>query len=271
MQSFKTAIRTISDSWWRASILARLRIWRRDGLGAKIVRNLQLEHFLPARLMKEILLAIHRCPISSSGSTNVLENDYLAECFKYIRMGGEIRGGRPSILGRAVERDNFLQWLLKTKFVHTDSQARDLLMRLTTSGSLSKNERLLLMSEFSAWITWREDGRDPDPFGFKPRMSAMKIRACIGLDPQRRNDSKPLVVLAYQNRVGLHIYRPTIADAGIHELFEPPHPNENNHGWTQTWPRTTSIAGFKPISRPEALHAPENMASIHSLLTRIVR
>jgi hypothetical protein len=271
VNSFGSAMKLISSPTQRKRIRARLRLWSRDGAGGKIVRNLQaLERFLPATDMRDLLLAID----SGAGHPHLdirhLEIQFDNECHKHVMRGGAVRCPRPSLVGRAVERDVFAIWLKQTKFFHTDSQVRDFLLRLNSGGPLSASESHLLMSRFGAWVTWRDAPLNPDPFGFTRRLSAIRIRACCGLDPQRRFSGKPLFLLVYQCHSGLFLFRPTIADAGLHELFQPPIVPESRHGWTQTWPREKSLRGFKPVSRPEAIHPPESMAHMDFKFTRQV-
>jgi len=133
---------------------------------------------------------------------------------------------------------------------------------------LSTNETSLFMTAYSAWVTWREDKSGLDPFGFKKNVNASKVRSCCGLDPQRRHDGKPLMLLVYHADGKVELYRPTIADAGLHELFQPPLPPEHRHGWTQTWPREVAIPNFRPIARPEAVHERQTLSLIEPSLTR---
>ena len=271
MNSFGSAMRLISDPTQRKRIRTRLRLWSRDGVGGKIVRNLQtLERFLPAADMRDILLAIDSGPRHPRPDIRNLEMEFDKECHRHVMRGGVVRCPQPSLVGRAVERDVFAIWLRQTKFFHTESQVRDFLLRLDSGGPLSPHESVLLMSRFGAWVTWRDVAASPDPFGFTRRISALKVRASCGLDPQRRFSGKPLFLLVYRCHSGLSLIRPTIADAGLHELFQPPIAPESRHGWTQTWPREKSLRGFKPVSRPEAIHPPESMAHLDFTFTRQV-
>jgi len=271
VSSFGSAMKLISDPTQRKRIRVQLRLWSRDGAGGKIVRNLQtLERFLPAADMLDILLAIDSGPRYPLLDIRKLEVKFNNECHRHVMRGGAVRCSQPSLVGRAVERDVFAIWLRQTKFFHTESQVRDFLLRLDSGGPLSAHESLLLMSRFAAWVTWRDAATDSDPFGFTRRISALKVRACCGLDPQRRFSGKPLFLLVYCCHSGLSLIRPTIADAGFHELFQPPTAPENRHGWTQTWPREKSLRGFKPVSRPEAIHPPESMAHMDFTFTRLV-
>jgi hypothetical protein len=271
MMSFQRAMRLIGNPRERRAIRDRLRVWQRDGLGGKIVRNLQmLERFLPPDHMKTILMELLNCPGSPRLRVRDLELNYQNECHNHVRMGGPIGGRRPVLVGRAVERDSFAQWLRRSVLFHTEAQVRDFIARLMGGGPLSKAEESLLMSPFSAWVTWIEDRSRSDPFGFKSHMTAVKIRACCGLDPQGRNFGKPLLLLVYRCDGGLQLYRPTIADADTYELFQPPVASENDHGWTQTWPRQIRIPNFKPIRRPEAVHAPAPLAYVEFTHTRQV-
>lgn len=153
MTSFQAAMRLIPDPKERRAIRDRLRAWQRDGLGGKLVRNLQtLERFLPPDHMKTILMALLKCPGAPRLRVRDLELGYERECHNHVRQGGPVEGKLPVLVGRAVERESFIQWLRRSSLFHTESQIRDFLARLMSGGSLSKTEASLLMSPFSAWI-----------------------------------------------------------------------------------------------------------------------
>ena len=237
--------------------------WSRVELGREIVRNLNpLERFLPAADMQPILAVILRFqskPITS------LPASYRDECYLHTRQGGEVMSPKPAVLGRAVERRSFVDWLYKRHrtFFRRRAFAEDFVRRLVAGDPLTAYELAMPMSEYSAWVTW---DKLSDPFAFA--VDADHLRACLGLTPPDRWSGHPMVLLVYPRHGGLTLNRPTIADAGLHQFFEPPPEGHDGHGLTKTWPSSLRKLSAAPSPRPEAVHAPETMGRLARGSTR---
>jgi hypothetical protein len=168
------------------------------------------------------------------------------------------------LIGRAVQRDSFVLRLLQDHggYFHGEKGADDFVNRLRRGDSMSAYEQSILMSAWSSWVTWDEKTPAGDPFGFLGSHKADEVRDCLGLDPERRSDGKPLLLLVYRRLPGVELYRPTIADAGLHRFFEPPPVGFDAHGWTKTRPPAAEPAGRLAKPRPEALHKPLPLSCI---------
>jgi hypothetical protein len=151
----------------------------------------------------------------------------------------------------------------------TKAHARDFLERLLSGDTPTKAEAAILMSEYSAWVTWDEDGKTADPFRFaRTAASADLVRASLGLDPQNRMKGKPLLLFVYSSHSGLDLFRPTIADAGLHRFFEPPPIGNDDYGLTKTWPPAMAKSLPTLLPRPEAIHSPiafEHLAKLDEI------
>lgn len=229
-----------------------------DGLARRIVRNLrELEFFLPTPNTIALLQSILGC---HSKTSNELRREYLITCYKNVRQGGTVGNPQPLLVGRAVDKDGFVQALWQTHGTigkGTGNFARlpeveDFVSRLLAGDPLSPMERKLVMSPYSAWVTWNPSDSSSDPFRFAA--SATVVRACVGLESLVTKKGEPLLLLAYEKISALDLRRPTVADAGLHSYFEPP-PPDSTHGFTVPWPEDFT-PGFRPYSLPEAVHAP---------------
>lgn len=221
--------------------------------GAIVTANLNpREHFLPVSRMRKLLLAIYR---HRKVEFSALEKSYELECHKHVLKGGVIRCPRPSQVGRVVERQSFLNHLYMSSggyFVSLED-AEDFLARLIAGDELTERETEIPLSRFAAWVTWDNDAGDGDPFAFAKGNSEL-LRASLGLDPERRCVDGVLL-LRYKAGIQINLVRPTVADAALFLLFEPPDIDFDDHGQTRPWP-PGAVADLvsAPTSRPEAVH-----------------
>ena len=254
--SFGEAIKSFKGNV-RTALEATLFKWStEDELGREIVRNIHpLERFLPPDNLKQILSAIY---FSRATSLSDLKSAYRDECCKHIRQGGTVHCTRPVLLGRAVERETFVGRLYERErsYFRVPANVEDLVNRMIRGEALTRRERTMLMDSFSTWATWNELESAADPFQFRRSRAADEVRASLGLDYQRSYEGKPLLLFVYELKNSTGLCRPTIADAGLHRLFEPPPLGFEEHGWTKTWsaPADRGRAPVRP--RPEAVHEP---------------
>jgi hypothetical protein len=233
-----------------------------DDLGREVVRNINpLERFLPKEDMRELL---HVFLQSRNDPVEKLRNAYGQECSRHRLQGGTIKGPKPLLIGRAVQRDSFALWLYReyASYFHTELMVQDFIDRLIRGEPTSDFESAILMSSGSTWVTWDEHSLSSDPFGFQKSRSADEIKGSLGLDPERRWNGKALLLLVYHRQLSAELHRPTIADAGLHRFFEPPPIGSDDHGWTKTWPPGMAIAGIRLKPRPEALHKPLSIRNV---------
>jgi hypothetical protein len=256
----------------QAAIKATLIKWSKDALGREVVRNINpLERFLPPESMTRLLSVIYNARSKGLDELAIL---YQAECYKTENTlaGGSITIAKPKIIGRAVEKQAFVNYLYEKQrhCFRTRAIAKDFVQRLIAGDTMSKAESSVLMSEFSAWVTWNDISSDLDPFAFARSSNlAEMVRACLGLDPENRMKGKPILLLIYQSHAALELCRPTIADAGLYRFFEPPPIGVDAHGLTKAWPPGMGKSISTPTPRPEAIHAPQlfsNLSSLQQLL-----
>jgi hypothetical protein len=254
MSSYKRAAKSLSKRQRRAIRATLVRWSRNSSPGREIVRNIDpLERFLPSDNMKQILTVIYE---ARNERLDRLEALYASECYKHVRTGGKIRCPAPIAVGRAVEKEVFIEYLRKLPYFGTAQAAEDFVKRLVKKDSLSKGEASQLMSAYSGWVTWDDSTLGPDPFCFaRSAISAEIVRASLGLDPDGKWRGKPLLLLVYRSS-DLDLYRPTVADAGLYLFFEPPPSGLDAHGLTKPRPpgMNRPISGLQP--RPEAVHGP---------------
>jgi len=259
MSSFLIALASFSPEE-QSAIRARLKAWsEKTRTGRTVVDNLDpLEHFLPPEDMKELLQAIYRSPIED---LRMLAKNYQEECYLHIYCGDTvILDNMPVLLGRAVEKDVFINWLYRQcDFFTLREQAAELVQRLLHGLPLDGFELSLNLSEFATWATWSDESVESDPFAFAAS-SAEKARACLGLDPEHRFGDG-LLMLVYERPADCPLYRPTVADAGLCLFFRPPRASSLAHGWTRPWdPGICELKEYEPVPRPEAVHRPVAMA-----------
>jgi hypothetical protein len=270
--SFKDALRIFPAADAKLIEVTLMNWAKSDGLARDVVRNLrELEWFLPASNMAELLEAIRNC---HAKTTNELRSEYLKVCYRNVRKGGPIRGPQPLLLGRAVEKEPFVQALFDTHgpinggtgLIPDLPTARNFVSRLL-SGKLDARERGLTMSKYAVWVTWNPSDPSSNPFGFSA--SATEIRACIGLESLVTKRGEPLLLLIYKKSLALELLRATVADAGLYKYYEPPPQGFEDYGLTKQWSEDFT-PGFQPYPLPEAIHAAESFQWLNTPVKEIV-
>ena len=228
------------------------------------VLNIRAERFLPTRPMIRILQRLHR---ARGLSVPGLKREYEEECHRHSLQGGRVRSNPlPVSLGRAVERDMFVDWLCTKEApirFTTRLEAERFVKRQLEKVSLSDWESTLMMSRFGAWVTWSTHPPRQDPFHFVVHGAPQEVRSCLGL----QDLSGPLLLLVYQLPQGTALRRPTIADGAGFPQYQPPG-FVTDHGLTRPWSELCSIIPipkYQPLPRPEGIHGPVPMASLRAL------
>jgi hypothetical protein len=270
--TYPQALRLISDVGTRDAIREALLAWHSDAdparaVGRVIVPNVQArECFLKPSRMKKILLAVHA---AASKSAKAVPDAYENACNDHVLCGGALvpnpTASAPSAVGRAVDRSRFYEFLenyyglATTKplpffpFFGGASEIESFIDDLL-AGTLKPVAAQLLLASHSVWVTWRDDV-SAGPFTWLKQGIADEVRAGLGLNPQF-GDS---ILLMEYAPTDVSLQRPTIADAGLFEYFEPPSRDHYCYGRTRPWTagfartRKTPIVEA-PVSRPEAVH-----------------
>jgi hypothetical protein len=244
MSSYVHACKGFSDDEMR-TIDARFDVWTLSlPHMRRIVRNIKkLEYFLHPDRLHQILASLLAARDTAAEDISKV---YFAACIRHACEGGKVTcRPLPPAVSRAVESDTFFNWFCQKyrTFYPNEALARKELNEILSGRPRSATENSLPMSEHAAWVTWTpKDSRD-DPI--ETMTSALLIRACLGLDPEARNASEPILLLIYATPSAL--LKPTIADAELHYQFEPPPKKERKYG--QTRPLRKGLA-----RRPEAIH-----------------
>lgn len=240
----------------REAIDTLLLRWSVETNGRTVASNIRdNERFLPRRYMLDlirVLLDARHEPVEE------MERRYQKACHQYQLRGGRIRlVPQPEVLGRAVTRQEFVNYLLEHSDGHvsTEEHAQDLVERLRSGQGIDPHEDNVLLTKFTAWVTWNEQDPALDPFAFMEHRISVEVQAALGLDPRPQG---PLLLLRYRRPISLDLHRPTIADAGLFPLFNPPLSTEKRHSRTRPWPyfrlKEPSSEFAKASSRPEAVH-----------------
>ena len=261
MNSYECAMRKFNHSK-RCKIDKILSSWEQKNLHGRIVAtNIILERFLPVKHMAAILDMIFR---KGSSSLKDLEAEYPSECHKHVLKGKYVHCAFPKTVGRAVERENFVQYLLRISNVYNlDTDIEDVIDEAIYKGSILPEEaKDIPMSRHAAWVTWHKTDFSADPYDFVQHNQADEVRACLGL-PYRKGK---LILLIYKV-LDCTLRCPTIADAGLNPYFQPPGIS-NNHGVTmprRTQDETLKEIKFEPKPRPEAVHEPLTFESLSEI------
>lgn len=261
--AFHRAARLLAREEIRA-IESVLSHWQKDGIGRIVAPNLRdREHFLPRKHMAALLRAVLG---AKDAPTSELAEQYKLECYRHQLRGGRIRlSPQPELLGRAVDTGLFTNYLFKRyrKRFPKLSHAEDFVTRLKAGAEMDEDEEEILMSPYTAWVTWQEDNPTGDPFGFVRHGLAVEVKAALGLDQRLTG---PLLLLRYKRPANVRLHRPTVADAGLFPYFDPPMLTEKAHSRTRPWP-PFSVSAVPPLEicadpQPEAVHRPVKMKAI---------
>ena len=260
------------DAATRDAVTLVLNRWLADatsGIGRFVVSNVvNGEHFLPPRLMRDLvehLLTVKNEPVNEVAET------YESKCYTMTLKGGLIRTPNdlpsPTVVGRAINREKLIVELYNAygqsakhapyfKYFSSPAHAR-LFVSDLVSGKMEEDAKNLLMSSFGTWVTWHEVANS-SPFSWLTQNIADEVRAGMGLDGQSLGD---ILLLEYRVENLKELYRPTIADAGLYEYFQPPPSTYPWYGRTRPWHEDMAKGRRKPVlaqpvSHPEALHEP---------------
>lgn len=261
MSSYRRAMRKFNHSK-RCKIRKILSSWEQKSLHGRVVApNILIERFLSVDHMATILGIILQ---KGSSSLKALEDEYQSECHKHVLKGKYVHCTFPKTVGRAVEREDFIEYLRSIRnFYNLDMDIEDVIDEAIYKGSiLPQDAKDIPMSRYAAWVTWNKTDSSADPYDFVQHDQADEVRACLGL-PYRKGK---LVLLIYKV---LHftLRCPTIADAGLHPYFQPPGIS-NDHGVTKPRPtqdESLEKSKFKPKPRPEAVHASLTFESLSEI------
>ena len=263
MSPYKRAMRKFNHSK-RCKIDKTLSSWEQENLhGRVVVPNILLERFLPVDHMAAILDIIFQ---KGSSSIKPLEDEYLSECHKHVLKGKYVHCVFPKTVGRAVEREDFIEYLRSIRnFYNLDTDIEDFIDEAIYKGSiLPEDAKNIPMSRYAAWVTWNKTDFSADPYDFVQYDQAEEVRACLGL-PYRKKGK--LVLLIYKVLDYTTLRCPTIADSGLNLYFKPPGIS-SGHGITK--PRPTQDEElkkikFKPKPRPEAVHKSLTFKSLREI------
>lgn len=219
--------------------------------GERIAKNISTEHFLHLDKMEELLRFILK---DKSLDSEKFEQNYERECYKYVLQGGDISSTPfPNFFGVAIEkkvlkkhlRDNY------TSRFPDDQEAEDFIMGLKHS-ILPDDCKDVFIKQFNVWTTWNKDNPHLHPFEFCVTEKANEVRANLGLN--KLNVSRELLLMIYEIPTHLPVLRPTIADAGLSQYFEPPQMSITEHGYTRTWEKQKWMEELDIKPRPEGIH-----------------
>jgi hypothetical protein len=243
-------IMTLSDA--EVNVLNQvLNDWESQSrFGQRIVRNIFREHFLHEDYMSTILRFI-----LDNGQNIILwegfEKEYQQLCYQYTLLGGEIQIPRPQYLGTAIEYDVFYKHLSDNYKLGKEDIKNFILSIQNANTRLTDVRKKIRLKKYGMWSTWSEHSAEPFDYAVTDR--ANEIRANMGL---RREDARGnLLLFIYIVPPNIDLFRPTIADAGCSQYFEPPS-NFEAHGWTVAWPDDGTMNRYRQNirPRPECVH-----------------
>lgn len=225
--------------------------------GQRITRNFPRESFLPLGNMKAIL---HLILNNRHLSTIELETIYETECYRHVLLGGDISPLHyPTFFGVAIEKGVFKYHLEKNyKRNFPNSKLREefiegLITNSSIIGSKYAIYKRIRLKKYSLFSTWNHEHISKKPFEFTNTNDAQEVRANLGL--KHIGTSKQLLLFVYSIPTSISPQKPTIADAGLCQYFEPPLETER-HGWTINWGELPPFKkkGYNMKTRPECIH-----------------
>lgn len=243
--------------------------WYREPHGRVVSVNLRdREHYL---CTASVVAMVRTLIAGGDLDFTSLAARYQEECYRHQLQGGPIQlSPLPRQLGRAVDTVAFTHALTRQPYLADPACAADFVDRLVRGEPLDPRELSLVMSPYTAWVTWNEADPDADPFGFVVHGLALEVRAALGLD---RKVSGPLLLLRYGCPAELTLHRSTIADAGLNLFFDPPPFSMTAHSFTRPWPPEVWAGGIPaewcPSPRPEAVHEPLELRNLARPVTEL--
>lgn len=264
MARFNNILRTKFSKENRRKINECLLKWERSGslIGKAVPKNIKNEIFLSTKHFKLLLDVILE---NNDQEIPDLENAFVLKCRTMKRKGGRVKVvPLPRVIGRAVNRNYFEDWLFeKYCRIYFDciEDVTEFIDRAIEGVPLTTNEKKIFLNSWIAWATWDEDGSDL-PFSFLRSRDPNEIISCLGLDLKRKGQS--IILLTYsREKSRLPIYRATIADAELFTPFDPVIEGNKCFGRTRPWPIEVFFnmgeydemnPPWIPVSRPESIH-----------------
>jgi len=255
MSSYLQAIRNFPPDD-RNKIEKRINDWSKESpRGQRVARNIGTDHFLPVDKMTELLHFIKNDPLTS---WELFEKNYQNVCYSQPLQGGKIKvTKKPQFFGAAVEYETFFKHLkdnYPSELGSDDAIIRDFISRLN-KGELSKIlGQIIRLKKFSVWATWNEDNFAAMPFDYCKTSKADEVRANMGLNRDDAAKSSSLLLFVYSIPNHIEPQRPTIADAGLSEYFEPPSSTFDEYGLTVNWQYEERMSVYSRKARPECIH-----------------
>ena len=254
---FEKALRSFSNDE-EEIIRTKINEWSNSfPYGQRITRNFTREQFLPVNSMKEVLRIILD---NEHLDIYELEDLYEKECYNHVLLGGDMDVAvSPSCFGAAIERKQFEYYLGKHyyKYFPNKQEVKEfiesLLSNTTIIGSKYSSFKKIKLKVYNQWSTWNHEDLSKRPFDFANTNEAKEIRANLGLT--RIRTSKELLLFVFEIPSTIVPKRPTVADAGLYQYFEPPL-RGSGHGWTINWQEEPSFQkkNYNLKSRPEVVH-----------------
>jgi hypothetical protein len=185
-------------------------------IGRQIEANITLETLLPFDAANEIVRAL----LAEPNIADRLRTTYTAMCDRHVLTGPNIRGTRPTILGRAVVLPRVCARLAKYRRFRTSKQAEAWLRRQCKLDpvKLRVSFRDIPLGGRVIWATFREPNRNTDPFTPLPS-KPVGLHDALALDVKDRG--LPLLLFVYSPPTSLSLRFPTIADARWGRQFRP--------------------------------------------------
>lgn len=184
------------------------------------------------------------------------QDAYVATCRQFQFHGAGWIDKLPSLLGRAVRLNSFVDGLIEA---NGDAISRDVAVdivnRSVRSNALNDREHRILrrarIGRHVIWATFREDDGSLSVIDVLPA-NGRDVATVLGLGPLSADISYVLIAYGVDppGNQDFILHRPTIADAASNPYYRP-HGNPNcPHGYTR--PLDPNDKGFSP--RPEIVH-----------------
>ncbi len=185
-------------------------------IGRQVEANIALEARLPFAAANEIVRAL----LAEPNIADRLRTTYTEMCNRHVLTGPNIRGKRPTILGRAVVLPRVCARLAKDRRFRSSKQAEAWLKRQckVNSTKLRASFRNIPLGPRVTWATFLEPDRNKDPFTPLPSKPS-ELHDVLALDVKDRG--LPLLLFVYSPPTGLSLHFPTIADARWGRQFRP--------------------------------------------------
>ncbi len=255
-----------------------LSLWERSGGGdiQRMLLNLRrLEVYLPQDSMNSIVQALVAVASSLEDQSLLVDEErsavadhtmkvYLGELNKHLKLGGICPETKPFRLGRAATISDLKRNLYRfygpessDEPTFWEEEEVDCFLAMLISSSyeeresrLSDEQRRIFLSGNTTWVTWNENAPESlEPIDF----AASSERVCANLGLVRNRASEEYILFVYDS-ARLTFYRPTIADAGSYQHFQPSS-HLDPYGRTSIW-TSDEINENQVQRRPESVTFP---------------